>query len=384
VNRRTIHLSAMVVALVLAMIAPTAAAPPTDDPVAAAGYGARWLAARTDPQGFLVGPGDQPSPGQTAQAALALAAAGVERPTFERMVDWLEANIESYVAGSGPDSPGALGTAMMIAVAAGRDPGDFGGVDLPARLAATFGDHEPGLYGAADPTFDGVFRQGLAVLGLVAAGEPVPSAALDWLEDQQCSAGPPTAVGGWTSYRATPTDPCPAPDPDLFSGPDTNSTALAVQALVAAGRSAASAGPFLQGAAGPDGGYPFIPGGEVDPNSTALVIQALAALGADRSAATRSLLSWQLGCDAEPGDIGAFASPFSDGAADQFATIQAVWGAAGRAFPLQAVSFGAAPTPCVEPDPTTDTTASGPSTTTDGVRDSAPATPLVVTPAFAG
>lgn len=382
-RRRTILVLATAL-LALTAVTPTAAAPPSDDPDTAAAYGARWLAAQVSPEGFLTGPDDQPSPGQTAAAALSLAAAGVEGPTFERMVDWLEANIEDYVSGSGTDSPGAIGTAMLVAVAAGRDEDDFGGVDLSARLAATLGDFEPGLYGAADPTFDGVYRQGLAILGLLADGEPVPGAALDWLEDQQCDSGPAGAIGGWTAYRSPTTDPCPAPDPATFAGPDTNSTALAVQALEAAGRDASSAVPFLRSAAGDDGGYPYIPGGDVDPNSTGLVIQALVALDQDPAAALTSLLAWQLGCDASPADVGAFASPFSDGDPDQFATIQAVWGAAGAPFPLGEVDFQPAPTPCVDPEPTPTAGGDGDAAGVPGGGTSGPATALPVTPTFAG
>jgi hypothetical protein len=133
------------------------------------------------------------------------------------------------------------------------------------------------------------------------------------------------------------------------TGPDSNSTALAVEALAAAGVMPPNdALGFLDSTQDPSGGWGFISGVDVDPNSTALVIQALVSRGEDPETAPwveggespyDSLLSWQIGGDADPLDVGGFASPFSDGFPDQFATQQAVWGVAGLAFPFGPVVF---------------------------------------------
>ena len=55
------------------------------------------------------------------------------------------------------------------------------------------------------------------------------TAAIKWLVDQQCP------DGGWTAYRSDLSKPCPATDLTNFVGEDSNSTALAVQALHALG-----------------------------------------------------------------------------------------------------------------------------------------------------
>ncbi len=161
---------------------------------------------------------------------------------------------------------------------------------VPARAAAPH--VEVGLYGTTDPTYDGVFRQSLAILGLHAAGIAPRPEALAWLERQQC------ADGGFPSYNPDPSKPCPAFDPGQFTGgEDTNATALAAQALLVAGRPARAtrAVTFLRGLQNPDGGWELIgrAGSGSDPNSTGLVLTALSAAKVTRqgqSAVVRGVL----------------------------------------------------------------------------------------------
>lgn len=352
---RNLCVAALVAATLVTNTASALAAPPTTDPPAAAAYGARWLASKVTPGGWVADPNGDPSPGATVSTALALASARVERDTFDRSMGWLAAHVDDYVVVGAADSPGNLGYLLLLVDAAGLDPTSFGGSNLVTRLQGTLGAREPGLFGVADPTYDGAFRQSLAILGLGSAGVPVPVVAVSWLTDQQCGA-PSAAVGGWQAYRADTAQPCSAPDPVNYTGPDTNSTALATEALAMLGVSP-SHDPvaFFEGAQDATGGFAYVTGGQVDPNSTALVIQALRAVGEDPAQGVwaiaggspyESLLSWQLGCSAPPADVGAFASPFSGGAPDAYSTQQAVWGASGNAFPLGRVDFVAAPTPC--------------------------------------
>ena len=365
--------------VVLSLLLLGTALPAGGGPVEASS-GAAWLAAQVNDAGFIPGPTDDPDVGATLEGALAIGIAGVEEDTYDRMVAWLQAEVEAVIAPYGTDNPGQLGYLLLLAHQAGVPAGSFGGVDLGARLAGTLGAYEPGLYGADDPTYDGAFRQSLALLGLQANGLAVPGAAAAWLADQQCDA-PAGALGGWQAYRADTLAPCAAPDPDLFTGPDTNSTAMALAAAVATGGSAdaTAALGFLAAAQSADGGWPYIPGGVDDPNSTALVLVALATAGADPGAGPAALASWQLGCDADPLDRGAFASPYSDGFPDLIATRQGVWGIAGGAFPPPVASFGPAVDPCAPPTTST-TTGASPSTSV------APATvaPAVLTPVFTG
>src|SRR5436305_2018998 len=84
---------------------------------------------------------------------------------------------------------------LSRAVPDGANPANFGAahVNLVARLQAT--NQPNGLFGAADPTFDGAFRQGLALMALKVVGV-ADAAAADWLVGQQC------ADGSWTAFRA--------------------------------------------------------------------------------------------------------------------------------------------------------------------------------------
>jgi hypothetical protein len=145
----------------------------------------------------------------------------------------------------------------------------------------------------------------------------------------------------------TADNPCNG-DPADYAGPDTNSTAQAIQGLAAEGaltsRSARSALKFIKAAQDPDGGWGYEPNaadapGSTDPDSTALVIQAILALGKSPSAASfdlgsanpvSALLSFQLGSG--PG-TGAFFYPGSTDA-NTIATYQAVPALAGVDVPF--------------------------------------------------
>lgn len=365
------------------------------DPATAAAGGAAWAAGKVNAEGFVPGPGNTANVSATIEIALDLALTATDQPTFDRILAWLQANPETAIAPDGTDSPGNLGYLLILATAAGIDPTGFGGRDLPARLAATL--TPSGLYGTTDPTYDGVFRQSLALLGLRSAGLALPATAVAWLEGQQCGAAPAAAAGGFPAYRADTAVPCDAPDPMTFVGPDTNSTALAALALtgVAGWTGGPAALDFLAAAQGATGGAPFISGGDVDPNSTALVILAVRAAGEDPAAGrwvsggtslVASLLSWRLDCAVLPADCGAFASPFSGGAADAFATRQAVWGLSGGTLLVTGpVSFQQATTTTTSTSTTSTTSTTAPATTsTTVVVTTTAAAAVTVTPAYAG
>jgi hypothetical protein len=354
-TKRMLISSAVAILIAATALVPTAgnAATPTERS-ASTDAAAAWLAGQFTPEGFIPDVNDDPDYANTAQSALALAAAASQEATFDAAVAFLEGHVDDYVGGSGTEGVGELGYLLLLAQAADVPAIDFGGHDLVARLESTLGDFAPGLYGAGDPTFDGAFRQGLAIVGLVSAGVAPDPLAIAWLTGQQCGPGSDVAaVGGWEPYRADTSVPCGPPDPMNFVGPDSNSTALAVEGLAAVGVAPTfDALAFLDATQEPDGGWAFIEGVGTDPNSTALVVQALVSVGEDPESAPwveggvspyDSLISWQI-AEGDPADVGAFASPFSDGFPDQFATQQAVWGVAGRSFPLGVVDFGGSTT----------------------------------------
>jgi len=124
-----------------------------------------------------------------------------------------------------------------------------------------------GLYGSSDPTYDGVWRQSLALIALYRVHDQLPAAAVDWLAGQQC------ANGAFPAFRANPAKAC---DAKLMV--DTNSTAVAAQALsVVGGHGGAvtKAVNWLKSVQNKDGGWGFAPGGASDANSTSVVIGAL-------------------------------------------------------------------------------------------------------------
>ncbi|MGK4583586.1 prenyltransferase/squalene oxidase repeat-containing protein [Kitasatospora sp. HPMI-4] len=185
------------------------------------------------------------------------------------------------------------------------------------------------LYGKGDPTYDGVWRQSLALTALVGA-QVVPSdKAVNWLAGQQC------ADGGWPSYRAEGA----ACDPKTE---DSNATSVAIQALSALGGHQQAVGKgveWLRNNQNADGTWSFNPGNPGDADSTGLAVSALltthtdpATVAKDGKSAYDGLGGLQLGCASPAEQRGAFAyQPAPDGAlaANGLATAQAALAAAG-------------------------------------------------------
>ncbi|MFJ2233929.1 prenyltransferase/squalene oxidase repeat-containing protein [Streptomyces sp. NPDC087859] len=130
-----------------------------------------------------------------------------------------------------------------------------------------------GLYGDGDPTYDGVWRQSSALIAQHRVKVRPAAQAISWLAGQQC------ANGAFAAFRADPAKAC-----DSKVMVDTNSTAVAVQALSAVGGhqdEIDKATTWLQSMQNKDGGWGYTPGGASDANSTAVVIGALGAAGQD-------------------------------------------------------------------------------------------------------
>lgn len=191
------------------------------------------------------------------------------------------------------------------------------------------------LYGGTDPTYDGVWRQSLALLAQHTVGVKSPPESVDWLAGQQC------ANGAFAPYRAEPAEACGA---KLMV--DTNNTAAAVQALAALGGHDAAADKavaWLKSVQNKDGGWGYAPGGASDTNSTSVVIGALTAVGEKPEDVRKggqdpydALVKLALPCDGD--GAGAFAfQPDKKGklAANADATAAGVVGALGKGLVVQ-------------------------------------------------
>lgn len=359
----------------------TAAAPPTTNPETAGDLAAGWIARQVDAGIPLINFGS-PDWGVTLDAAISLAATETGGAQLDAVWAALVADRETVVDPfSSGDQPGRLARVILLAHAIGESPTAVGaapGDDLVARLLATVTPAGPdaGLFGdptSLSPMYDGAFRQSYSIAALVAAGAAVPADSWQWLLDQQC------ADGSWMPYRAESAGvlaPC-AFDGATFVGPDTNSTAAAINGLGAVGEGASAideAAAWLASVQNADGGWGLFPGDASEPSSTGLSWQALvhAGFGAapeflDKSATPlATLMSFQLGCTAPPEDRGALTYPGSNDAPNAFSTAQATPALAG--VPLQ---FG----PVSPATSAALVDCSVPTTTTVPTATTAPATP---------
>ncbi|KAB8161323.1 hypothetical protein FH609_027715 [Streptomyces sp. 3MP-14] len=245
--------------------------------------------------------------GLTADLVMGFAATGTAGEAAEQATDWLEANATAYARRGGPEAVNAGGTAKLALVASiqHRDPGDFGGLDLTGMLLERM--NEDGRFTDAAPTGDmsNQFSQSLAVLALRRSGE-LPDQAVEFLASTRCDSG------GFPLSLSRRPDRCNA---------DTDSTGMAVQALVDAGR-AADAEPaldWLESQQQDGGGFGYNATSAPNSNSTALAVQALLAGG--RAEAAEDGLAWlrglQAGCAAPAGDRGGvgYMDPTIDGMA---------------------------------------------------------------------
>ena len=207
----------------------------------------------------------------TSDAIVGLVAAGGHAADVAALDTWLKANGKAY----SESSSGAAAKIALAAVAAGSNPKAYGAAgDVVARIVVV----DPAT-GAVSPWKDD-FNQSLAILGLARSGEAVPAAMVSFLLSLQLNNG----AFGW-------------------NGGDTDSTGLALQALTALGKSAATDAAIKATAKTAadkaqawlvanvtDGGYwaGFSPA-----NSTGIVGAALHTVGVDVSAAVTWLAGQQ-------------------------------------------------------------------------------------------
>ncbi|MFB6980193.1 prenyltransferase/squalene oxidase repeat-containing protein [Streptomyces scopuliridis] len=245
---------------------------------------------------------------------------------------------------AGGDVPAAPGASPSAEPAPEPSPAEPAPVVIP-----------PGLYGEKDPTYDGVWRQSLAMMGQFAAHVRPANQAVAWLKGQQC------ANGAFPAYRPEPSTPC-----DAKTMVDSNATAAAVQALSTLGGQRPAmdrAIAWLRSVQNKDGGWSYAPGTPSDANSTSLVIGALTTAGV-RPSAVRSpegknaydaLVGLSIPCTTASGaDAGAFAyqpDPSGKLSANDDATAAAVLAGVGKRLVSGPVKAGPAPDCVSSADP---------------------------------
>jgi len=287
--------------------------------------------------GFGSGFSPESTVGSTADAALAILSVGGDLAAFDQggntPLTYLASNAAS-VSGSGD-----LAKLILTAIAAGENPRQLGGVDSVAKLESLIG--ADGRIGSETDIF---VSHLWAVLALSSAQRPIPAASVELIKAAQQD------NGSW------------AWDGTAETAGDTNSTAFAVQALVAAGEAADSqavtaALAYFKGIQNDDGGWPYQNPSEygttTDANSTAVVIQALIAAGQDPMAADWTTAEGHTpleALEALQNESGAFR--WQDAVPDDnlLATVQALPAIAGKAFPWATMDVGAPAAPPTVPE----------------------------------
>jgi hypothetical protein len=259
--------------------------------------------------------------GATADTILALAFAGEDlnlvKTNDRSPIDFLEEQVQAgNVMGAG-----AAAKVVLALNAVGISPRDFIGVDLVKAVLDDF-NADLGLFGI------GPFDSGLAIIALSAVDEALPNGAIDGLLATRLEDG---------SFSF-------AYDDNLVTG-DSNTTALVVQALIAAGEDEKidPSLDYFKATQNEDDGWTYQKpsefGEETDANSTAFVIQTLGAAGLDLEDwgdPLATLASLQL-------DSGAFGYNATFPDENILATIQAIPTLAGGNYvnPVAVVEEGA-------------------------------------------
>lgn len=214
------------------------------DAALAAGKALTWLQA----QDAAVN-GDSAGVSGAAETLLAL---GSNHQSLPSLVAFLQSNGVTATLTS-PSAAGKLATALAAAEAC-----------YPLTAIAPQGHYSPTL-GAYSPQ---IGPNSWAMLGAAAFSVTVPSTAIDYIKDQALANGGWEWAPGW--------------------GADSNTTALAIQALIAAGEPTNStvitnALDFLHTVQRDSGGFAYdaSAGNIADANSTAYAVQALVAAGED-------------------------------------------------------------------------------------------------------
>ncbi len=279
-------------------------------------------AAQNPDGGFGAGRGQASSELYSAWAAIGLAAAGRDPLSVRRdghsVLDALRGEAASL------QGAGDLERTILALRACGVSVHSLQGGDPVARLLRLRA-RDGSFSEQANLTAFAVFALRAAGRG---AGDPLVRSAGRWLERQQ----EPDGGFGFATRGG---------------GSDVDDTAAVAQAIVAsAGHSPAPlarAARYLVRAQNPDGGYPQQPGGESNAQSTAWAIQGLIAAGRDPAAITREGSCSPLAyLESLVGPDGSVRYSRTGSQTPVWVTAQALTALAGKTFPIEPVAARAA------------------------------------------
>lgn len=284
----------------------TAVAPPPAPPLKAAHEALEWLRQQQQADGSFGSLND------TTEVLMAVGSNKLDASTWDMGGPSLLANAISR--GTEFAARNAAGVGKLATALAAQ--GSYWPVDALRPL--DYYDPISGAYGT-----DTLYHA-WAMLGTASLSETVPVSATEALKDLQVT------NGGWEWAAGL--------------GTDTNSTALALQALVAAGEPVASTSivsglTYLENAQNGDGGFPYAPdspwGTDSDTNSTAYVVQALLATGENPLTGTWAIsdvnpISYLLSMQLADGSF----EYQKGGGPNPFATRQAIPALLNRPFPI--------------------------------------------------
>jgi hypothetical protein len=270
-------------------VAPALAATKPSAPVAKPQAASGWLARQMVKGSHFVTVLDgvtYPAQGETIDAIFAFAATKSANAYGARAVDWLEGSavLSNYIGAGTESYAGPTAKLALAAEVRGVNPAKFGKVNLIARLAkllaksGRYSDHS--VYG----DYSNAFSQSLAIIALSRDGG-APAKAVSFLISSECK------NGGYPLDFAQKT--CVS---------DTDATALAAQALLAAGQRAAAVRGlnWLVSVQKRNGGLDAAGGTRPNANTTGLAGEAFAAAGwkYHPELAAKFLTSLQVGCSA--------------------------------------------------------------------------------------
>jgi Squalene-hopene cyclase C-terminal domain/Prenyltransferase and squalene oxidase repeat len=286
--------SAVLVVLALVTVLP-ASAQASD-----ASRAASWLvAAQNADGGWGSSPEDESAPDMTGWAMLGLEAAGRNPLDVSsggrNPVGYLRAQVEEL------DSPGDLARTILALHGAGVNPRDFAGHDLVEELAG---------HRRNNGSFEGWPNStAFAVMALRVGGGGVAQSTA-WLAKAQ------NADGGWGD------------EPDLPSNADSTAAVMQAMPETTAARDGLA---YLRKAQRPNGGFPLGGNGSVNSQSTAWALQGMLALGKDSGGALDYLAARQ---DAD----GHYRASATSDATPVWVTAQVIPAVTGNPFPISPVA----------------------------------------------